>query len=639
MKLKVNSFRAFENYRVRRYLQQIEQLGVELRSQATAELRKRSLSLRYRALADDSRDDLLPEAFALIRETASRTLGLRHFDVQLIGGIALHLGKIAVMQTGEGKTLTATAPLYLAALRGRGAHLLTANDYLAQRDAEMMKPLFETLGLSIGYITSESTPEQRRQAYACDVTYSTAKEIGFDFLRDRLQKRKQLLGLENRFQSLLDGRGSQTSTIVLRDFYFAIVDEADNILIDEARTPLVVSGSADGGLNRIELFRWAAEVAKKLKAPKDFERDEARRQIELTTAGRQLARKLAATPGLASFPLVEIYEQLTLAIVVDNYYLKDRHYIVRDGEVVIVDEFTGRLAEGRKWRAGLHQAIEAREGVEITDETDEVARVTIQNLFLKYPRLAGMTGTIGNSAIELETIYRTPVIEVPTHRPPQRIAYDEIITSTDVDKWQRIADEVAAMCQQGRPVLVGTRSIDKSRLLSQILTNRGILHDVLNAQEHEREAEIVMHAGEFRKVTVATNMAGRGTDIKLDAVSLELGGLHVICSELHDSARIDRQLIGRAGRQGDPGSYRQYMSLEDEILSAGLRESHWRRLTKLSKTAKGELSSQFARHFRLAQRRIEKRNFEGRKILMFQENSRHEMQGEMGQDPYLDAAG
>ncbi len=639
MKLKISSFRAVENFRVRRALNQIDRLDVALRSKTTSDLRKHSLSLRYRALADDQLDDLLPEAFALVRETASRTLGMRPFDVQLMGGIALHFGKIAVMQTGEGKTLTATAPLYLAALRGRGAHLLTANDYLARRDAEMMKPLFETLGLTIGYITSESRPEERRQAYACDVTYSTSKEIGFDFLRDRLQKRKQLLGLENRFQSLLDGRASQSQSTVCRDFFYAIVDEADNILIDEARTPLVVSGNSEEGLKRIELFRWAAEVAKKLKAPADFELQEARRQVELTATGRQIARKLAATTALATFPMVEIYEQLTLAIVVENYYTKDRHYVVRDGEVVIVDEFTGRLAEGRKWRAGLHQAIEAREGVEITGETDEVARVTIQDLFLKYPRLAGMTGTIGNSAVELETIYRTPVIEIPTHRPPQRIAYAEIITATESEKWQRIADEVALLYQEGRPVLVGTRSIDKSRQISQILAARGIPHEVLNAQEHEREAEIVTHAGEFRKVTVATNMAGRGTDIKLDTVALDLGGLHVICSELHDSARIDRQLIGRAGRQGDPGSYRQYMSLEDDILSAGLSESHWRRMTKLSKTAKGELPSQLVRHFRLAQRRIEKRNFDGRKVLMFQENSRHELQLEMGQDPYLDAAG
>lgn len=634
MNLSPRKFRAYNLLQLRRLTLQIDRLESSLQGLKTEELTKRSRSLRYRVLAGEPDLKVLPEAFALVRELGVRTLNMRLFDVQLIGGAALHLGKIAVMQTGEGKTLTAVAPLYLASLSGKGAHLLTANDYLAQRDAESLRPLYAALGLTVGYITSESSPAERRQAYACDITYSTAKEVGFDFLRDRLRQRQQMLGIESKFSSLVGSAEESIDESVQRPFYYAIVDEADNLLIDEARTPLVVSGLGEGGLNRAPLFRWASQVVAKF-SDEDYEREDAKRQINLTTSGRKLARQLAAVPEIAPFPLLEVYGQLDLALVVQHYYARDRHYVIRDGEVVIVDEFTGRLAEGRKWRTGLHQAIEAREQLEITAETEEVARVTIQHLFSKYERLAGMTGTIGNSANELKTIYGTPVIEVPTHRPPRRLAYPAIIARDDRERWLRIADEVESIYEEGRPILIGTRSIDKSQILSQILTQRGIPHEVLNAKEHAREAEIVAHAGEFRKVTVATNMAGRGTDIRLDAATLELGGLHVICSEMHDSARIDRQLIGRAGRQGDPGSYRQFLSLDDDILVQGLSAWQLRRLRKLSFV--NEIPQQVARYFRLAQRRIEQRNFEGRKVLLYQENRRREIQIELGQDPYLDA--
>lgn len=629
----LRKFRAYSLLQLRRIAQQIDRLEGGLQALSTDELNKRSRALRYRVMAGEPEGSLLPEAFALVREVGRRTLGMRLFDVQLIGGAALHMGQIAVMQTGEGKTLTATAPLYLTALAGKGAHLLTANDYLAHRDAVSLQPLYSALGLSVGYITAESTAEERRRAYACDITYSTAKEVGFDFLRDRLRERQFQLGLESRFSSLLESADDSSPGTVQRPFYFAIVDEADNLLIDEARTPLVVAGQADGGLDRAPLFRWAARIAPELTTD-HYEKQDHRRQIRLTSAGRLAARQRAHAPELAPFPLLEIYAQVELALAVQHFYVRDRHYVIRDGEVVIVDEYTGRLAEGRKWRTGLHQAIEAREGLDITDETDEVARVTVQHLFSRYERLAGMTGTVGNSANELKTIYGTPVVEIPTHRPPRRIAYPEIITETDRERWLRIADEVEEINDEGRPILIGTRSIDKSLHLSRILTQRGIAHEVLNAKEHAREAEIVAKAGGFRKVTVATNMAGRGTDIRLDAAALELGGLHVICSEMHDSARIDRQLIGRAGRQGDPGSYRQFMSLEDEILVQGLPNWQWRRLQRLPLASTS--TPQIARYFRAAQRRIEQRNFEGRKVLLYQENRRREMQMELGQDPYLD---
>lgn len=620
-------------------IQRIESCGGKLASLADEPLTKASLALRYRARSGEPLEQLLPEAFALVRETASRALNLRHYDVQLLAGVALHHGHVVVMQTGEGKTLTATTTLYLNALRGRGTHLITANDYLASRDAELMGPLFERLGLSVGTVTSETLPAARRQAYACDVTYTTAKEIGFDFLRDRLWRRRQELGLTSRFAFLSgSGQDQADSGEVLRELNFALIDEADNILIDEARTPLVVSQTGPEGMGgRRPLFEWGARNSAALTEGDHFSLDVTQRKITLTAEGRALIRRLAHDDSLASFPLMDIYEQMELALLVDRYYVRDRHYILRDGEVIIVDEYTGRLAEGRKWRAGLHQAIEAREQVAVTGETMEAARITLQDLFLRYQTLAGMTGTIGNSGEELKSIYSTPVMEIPTHRPPQRTAWPDRVFGTEREKWLAIADEVAELHKVGRPVLVGTRSIDKSQHLSALLAERGITHRVLNAKEHEREAEIVAHAGGFRRVTVATNMAGRGTDIQLDTPARELGGMHVICSELHESARIDRQLIGRCGRQGDPGSYRSFMSLEDELLEQGLparRLSGLRRLACQSPRQLDRLSSVF----RTAQRSLERRNFQGRKMLMHQEQMRQEMLTEMGLDPYLDGS-
>ena len=552
----------------------------------------------------------------------------------------MHFGSIAVMQTGEGKTLTATLPMYLAALSGRGAHLATANDYLAARDAELMAPVYEALGLSIGVVQGSSSRYEREQGYAADITYSTAKEIGFDFLRDRLFQRRMALENAGLIAAMVEDSGkSRALKPVQRDPNFMLVDEADSILIDEARTPLIVSSAPDEIVQaKKALYAWAAENCDKFVEDEHFEVDPKSRQTNLNRDGRKLVRTLQQPKLLQQTPIMDIYEQVEQAIFVDRNYFRDRHYVINDDEVVIVDEFTGRLAEGRKWRSGLHQAIEAREGLEISVETGEAARITIQDLFLRYDRLAGMTGTAANSALELRKIYNVRVVDVPTNRPPKRTQWNDLVFGTENEKWLAIADEIEEIHQTGRPVLVGTRSIDKSEILSRILTERNIQHDVLNARHLAREAEIVAGAGQVSRVTVATNMAGRGTDIKVSGPALDLGGLHVICSELHESARIDRQLIGRCGRQGDPGSFRQFISLEDDILEKGFGPDRATKVLKHRNDPAKHLA-RFSMLFRKAQQKIEHKHFQSRKMLLHHEKQRQELQLEMGQDPYLDTAG
>lgn len=620
----------------------ILKLGESLRELDDAELRRRSLALKYRVCSGVPAGALLPEAFALVREAAGRFLDMRHYDVQLVAGIRLHHGGVAVMQTGEGKTLTATLPVYLAALAGKGAHLATANDYLAERDATMMGPIYRGLGLSVGFITSESGPEDRRNAWAADITYTTAKEIGFDFLRDRMARRSQeadgarrwMLSLVDEDAAVRHGTG-----MLQRPFHFALIDEADSILIDEARTPLIISSAPDDlALAQIALYRWCAAHADQLSSDTDFEEDPKTRQITLTPVGRRHVRRLPKPAELDQTPMIDIYEQMELAIHVSRHYQKDRQYVVRDGEIVIVDEFTGRLAEGRQWRAGIHQAIQAREGVEISVPTGESARITVQDLFLMYDRLAGMTGTAANAENEFRTIYRTSVYHIPTHRPPRRTQWPDTVLGTEAAKWEAIAAEIASVHKTGRPILVGTRSIDKSERLSRRLHELGIKHEVLNARHLAREAEIIANAGKVNRVTVATNMAGRGTDIQLPEAAKLLGGMHVIVTELHESERIDRQLIGRCGRQGDPGSYRKFMSLEDEILRNAYGEARVARLRRFS-DAPAERLIRFSRLFRRAQRLIERRHYQSRKQLLYREKLRREIQQEMGQDPYLDVAG
>ncbi|QDV45358.1 preprotein translocase subunit SecA [Stieleria neptunia] len=627
--------------RWKRMLTEINELEPTLQPESDNDLRKRSLALRYRAMAGEKLAKLLPEAYALVREAGRRTLGMRHYDVQMIGGISLFESHIAEMQTGEGKTLTATLPLYLHSLVGKGAHLATVNDYLAKRDAEWMTPIYNLLGVSVGIIQTPDDQGSRRKSYGSAVTYGTAKEFGFDFLRDRL-----LLRAQNRIQTemLGDGGGGFSDSgdkPVMRGMHFCLVDEADSILIDEARTPLIIGSLEDTVRDQIvETYRWASEHAPEYELDDHFTIDDDTKQYELTARGRQKVRALPKSNLVRTMGLVDLYEYTERAVKVFREFLLDRQYVVRPGdkgvdEIVIVDEFTGRLAEGRKWRDGIHQAIEAKENIEISVPTGQAARITVQDLFLRYNHLAGMTGTAATSARELKRIYRTPVLRVPTNRPPKRKRLaDRVFGSIDA-KFQAIVDEVKTIHETGRPVLIGTRSIDKSELLSRMLQAIGIEHQILNANNVAMEAEIVADAGQHGRVTVATNMAGRGTDIKLTDQIVELGGMHVICTELHDAARIDRQLIGRCGRQGDPGSYRQYLSLDDDILKGGLGPDKAEKLKARGESLTDSVDS-YAKLFRRAQRKVEKKHFRDRMVLLHHEKERKKMQREIGQDPYLD---
>ncbi len=620
-------------------LRQVTELEERMRALSLEQMRKTSLSLRFRAMSGEPLLKILPEAFAIVREAGRRALNMRHFDVQIVGGAALYDGCITEMQTGEGKTLTATLPLYLHSLAGLGAHLATVNDYLAHRDAEWMRPIYSLLGVSVGVVLTESTPDERRKAYASDITYGTAKEFGFDFLRDRL-----LLRAQGRIQSDFLGEGSSErwssrgDEPVQRTMHFALVDEADSILIDEARTPLIIGSLGDETREAvIATFRWAAEHAPKYENEEHFTIDDDHRKIELTSRGRALVRSLPRNDEMRLVSLVDLYEYTERAIKVHRDFHLDRHYVVRDGEIVIVDEFTGRLAEGRKWRDGIHQGIEAKEQIEVSVPTGQAARITVQDLFQRYKAIAGMTGTAATSAPELRKIYKTPVVLVPTNRPPRRERLPDQVYGTMLDKFQAIVTEVAHYHQQGRPVLIGTRSIDKSLILSKMLRDVGIPADVLNANEVEREAEIVAEAGKLGRVTVATNMAGRGTDVKLEQAVRDLGGMHVICTELHDAARIDRQLIGRCGRQGDPGSYRQYLSLDDDILRTGFGLKRAEQLANKGKEEAGPFHN-LAGYFRKSQRRVERKHFRDRMMLLYHERERTKLQREIGQDPYLDTA-
>jgi preprotein translocase subunit SecA len=626
--------------RWRSILPKIASYEEELKQLSAYDIRKRSLSLRYRLKSHEPSEHILPEAFALVREAGRRTLNMRHFDVQMLGGIAMHHRSIAEMQTGEGKTLTATLPLYLAALEGKGAHLATVNDYLARRDAEWMRPLYESLGLTVGIVETQMNQNQRRKAYQCDITYGTAKEFGFDFLRDRLLLRRIGEGQTDFLGAMLGMSGDGSSEKpVQRTPYFALVDEADSILIDEARTPLIISAlPSEAQLVAVECYKWAAASAPQFVEDEHYEYDHERKSVELTAEGRRLVRNLPKPDAMHAVGMLSIYEYIERAIKVNREFIRDRQYVVRDGEVVIVDEFTGRAAEGRKWRAGLHQAVEAAEAdVEVTAEAGQAARITVQDYFHLYPQLAGMTGTGITSARELKKIYQLKVMQIPTNRPAIRKRLPDAVFGTEDEKWHAIIEEVVEVHATGRPILIGTRSIDKSEIVSRLLKQRGIDHDVLNANHIEEEAEIVAKAGRRGRVTVSTNMAGRGTDIKLGEGVHELGGLHVIMSEMHDSARIDRQLAGRCGRQGDPGTYRVFLSLEDELL-LGLGPEKAKYYRELGRDKPGRYDH-LARLFHKAQAALEKRHFLDRKILMYQEKERKKLQLQMGLDPYLDTPG
>ncbi|HZZ71621.1 MAG TPA: preprotein translocase subunit SecA [Pirellulales bacterium] len=620
------------------WLPRIGEFEPELIALTDAEVRKRSLSLRYRAKSLEPLEKLLPEAFALVREAGRRALNMRHFDVQLLGGIALHHRSIAEMQTGEGKTLTATLPLYLSALLGKGAILATVNDYLAKRDAEWMRPLYEALGLSVGVIQAQMSPDARRRAYACDVTYSTANELGFDFLRDRLLVRRREEGLTDFIGAMLGQTDSRAGDQpVQREPYFALVDEADSILIDEARTPLIISAlPTDEEKTEVYTYQWSSRVASQFVEEQHYDYDPVKRSVELTRDGKRLVRALPKPPELDAVGVVTLYDFAERAIKAERAFMLNTQYVIRDGEIVIVDEFTGRLAEGRKWRDGLHQAIEAKEAVQVTVNTGTAARVTVQDFFQRFERLAGMTGTIANSAREMRKIYKLRVVSIPTNRPPVREQLPTRVFGNAEAKWRAVVAEVADLHAQGRPVLVGTRSIEKSEHLSQLLHDAGVAHQVLNARHVAAEAEIVASAGQIGRVTVSTNMAGRGTDIKLGDGVEEIGGLHVICTELHDSARIDRQLIGRCGRQGDPGTFRQCLSLDDEILVNGLSAERAKKLDALGADSERGFD-RYQRYFWRAQRIVERRHFRDRRVLMYHEKERKKQHLAMGQDPYLDS--
>ncbi len=545
--------------------QAITALEPELKELDDVGLRARSDELREKAREGHDLDELLIEAFAVCREAGRRTIGLRHFDVQLVGGIVLHQGKIAEMKTGEGKTLVASLALYLNALAGKGVHLVTVNDYLARRDAGWMAPIYHLLGLTVGVnVGSNATfvydpefldethpdtrlqhlrPATKREAYAADITYATNSELAFDYLRDNMAR--------------------DLSQCAQRALNYGIVDEVDSILIDEARTPHIISGQSEESTEKYyEYARWAARLTE----GDDYEVDLKHKSASLTEQGIAKMERWTGIRNIYDLENVIEAHQINQALKAKALFLRDRDYLVKDGEVIIVDEFTGRTMPGRRWSDGLHQAVEAKEGVKVQQEQKTIATITVQNYFRQYEKLAGMTGTAITEAEEFHKIYGLDVVMIPTHRAMVRADQPDVIYKTEKSKFEAVIDEIVEMNQEGRPVLVGTVSVEKSERLSKMLERRGVKHNVLNAKQHEREAAIVAEAGQPKAVTIATNMAGRGTDIVLGPGVKEVGGLHIIGTERHESRRIDNQLRGRAGRQGDPGSSRFFISLEDDLM-------------------------------------------------------------------------
>ena len=528
---------------LQRGVEAVSALEPEIEKLSDDELRAKTEEFRERLAGGETLDDILHEAFAVVREAARRTLGMRPFDVQVMGGIVLHEGKIAEMKTGEGKTLAATMPVYLNALEGKGVHVVTVNDYLARRDAEWMGAIYEFLGLTVGLIQDGHGPEERRVAYAADLTYGTNAQFGFDYLRDNIA-------------ASVDG-------LVQKDPNYAIVDEVDSILIDEARTPLIISGMPETAADTY--YRFAA-VVPRLKAGEDYEVDEKKRQVAPTEAGVEKVEKALGVENLYDDLNTNLVNHLNQALKAHALFHKDVEYIVRDGNVYIVDEFTGRVLESRRYSEGLHQAIEAKEGVAIQEENQTVATITIQNYFRQYEKLAGMTGTAATEADEFMHIYKMAVVSIPTHMEMIRDDKDDFVYRSKKAKYDSVVQDIVERHKMGQPILVGTVSVDVSEHISALLKRRGIKHNVLNAKQHEREAEIIAEAGERGSVTIATNMAGRGTDIKLGEGVPDLGGLYVLGTERHESRRIDNQLRGRSGRQGDPGESRFYLSFEDDLL-------------------------------------------------------------------------
>jgi len=572
----------------------VNELEPDIERLSDGDLAAKTPEFKQRCEQGESLDDLLPEAFAVVRESARRQLGERHFDVQLMGGVVLHQGKIAEMKTGEGKTLVATLPVYLNTLTGKSIHIVTVNDYLAKRDSEWMGVIYEFLGMSVGLIQAQMDPPERRVEYAADVTFGTNNEFGFDYLRDNM-----VVDTEDKVQ---------------RGHHFAIVDEVDSILVDEARTPLIISGAAS---ESVKWYRQFSQVAKKLKKDADYEVDEKSRTVAVTEDGVSRVEQILSVDNLYDNVHADLVHHLDVAVKAKELFRNEVDYILRDGEVLIVDEFTGRLMEGRRYSDGIHQAIEAKEGVRVKEENQTLATITFQNYFRMYDKLAGMTGTASTEADEFEHTYKLETVEIPTNMPMVREDLPDLIYKTEKGKYEAVVDDIIECYERGQPVLVGTVSIEKSEKLAGMLQRRGVEHEVLNAKQHEREAEIIALAGEECAVTIATNMAGRGTDIKLGEGVVDAGGLKIIGTERHESRRIDNQLRGRSGRQGDPGVSRFYLSLEDDLMR------------RFASAAIGGLMERFhfpedvpiehrmvSKAIESAQKQVEAQNFEVRKNLL-----------------------
>jgi len=605
----------------------IEALEPQMQALSDAELRAKTDEFKSRLANGETLDDLLVEAFAVVREASRRVLGMRHFRVQLIGGIVLHQGRIAEMKTGEGKTLVATLPVYLNALEGKGVHVVTVNDYLATRDSQWMGKVYNFLGLSVGLIVHGLDHAQRQAAYNSDITYGTNNEFGFDYLRDNMVIYKEQM--------------------VQRELNYAIVDEVDSILIDEARTPLIISGVGEKSThlyyladNFVKTLKRGADTKEESKAEMlakyfegqeedeetiknrgDYTVDPKARTVMLTEEGIAKAERFFGIENLADPENMEIQHHINQALKARALMKRDIDYVVKDGEVIIVDEFTGRLMYGRRYSDGLHQAIEAKEGVKIERESQTLATITFQNYFRMYKKLAGMTGTAKTEEDEFRAIYNLDVVEIPTNKPMIRIDYPDVVYKNEKGKFNAVVNEIAELHATGRPVLVGTISIEKSELLSSMLKKRGIPHEVLNAKYHEKEAEIVAKAGQKYAVTISTNMAGRGTDIVLGEGVKELGGLHIIGTERHESRRIDNQLRGRAGRQGDPGSSRFYVSLEDDLMKLFGSDKIMNLMETMGMEEDMPIEhSLLTKAIENAQKRVESRNFDIRKHVLQYDN-------------------
>ena len=588
---------------------------IDVRSQVLAQMSDPALKAEADALREAMtlhgfEDQLVVRSFALIREVARRTIGLSHHNTQLMGGLALLGGMVAEMDTGEGKSLTATLASGTAALAGSRVHIITVNDYLAKRDAREMEPIYHWLGLNVGIVVAGIGPEQRRQAYACEITYCCNKEVAFDYLRDRLVLGKVPGNLHLKLERL-SGSDSRCNRLIMRGLPFAIVDEVDSVLVDEARTPLIISGETQPEDER----RWAEEamgLASSLEGPADYRMLSEDRQVELTKAGRKKLSQLVQALDEKWHSRIWREESVRQALSATHLFQRDEHYLVRDDKIQIIDEYTGRIMPDRTWSGGLHQLIEAKEGCEITGRKVTLARTSYQKFFRRYNRLAGMTGTAREVVSELWDVYRLPVVTIPTFRPSQRRARRTRMCSTLEAKWDVIAERVRSLKASGRPVLVGTRSVAASEVLSQRLQTFGISHVVLSAAQDREEAAVIARAGEPNAVTVATNMAGRGVDIRLADGVAERGGLHVILTERHDAGRIDRQLAGRCGRQGDPGSYEFILSLEDPLLEA--TSAPLRQLLAASPTAIRHALAPLA--FAIAQRGAERAHSRARRELL-----------------------